>query len=200
MKLRADLFSVLQPQRTPHEGDLLIADPLLDEVYFKRSVILVIEHKEAEGSIGLILNKSAHVVLNNVLPSIDCKHEIPLYLGGPVETDKLMYIHTLGNDIIADSLPLGNGLSVGGNFSDVMLYINSKAYDENRIKFFAGYCGWHPGQLATEITEKTWAVTPLVNVPAAMAACGNAYWMHVVECLGKHYRTWLTCPSEPFYN
>ena len=82
MKLRADLFSVLQPQRTPHEGDLLIAEPLLDEVYFKRSVILVIEHKEAEGSIGLILNKSAHVVLNNVLPSIDCKHEIPLYLIG----------------------------------------------------------------------------------------------------------------------
>lgn len=200
MKLRADIFGVLQPQRTPHEGDLLIVEPLLDETYFKRSVILLIEHKESEGTIGLILNKGADVVLNNVLPGIDCKHEIPLYLGGPVETDKLMYIHTLGNDIISDSLPLGNGLSVGGNFNDVMLYINSKAYDENRIKFFAGYCGWHPGQLANEIDEKTWVVAALEDVPSAMTACGNAYWVQIVKHLGKHYRAWLNCPSEPFYN
>ena len=196
----ADIFGVLQPQRTPHEGDLLIVEPLLDEVYFKRSVILLIEHKESEGTIGLILNKSADVILNNVLTGIDCKHEIPLYLGGPVETDKLMYIHTLSNDIISDSLPLGNGLSVGGNFNDVMLYINSKDYDERRIKFFAGYCGWHPGQLASEINEKTWVVTSLNDVSSAITACGNAYWVQLVEHLGKHYRTWLNCPSEPFYN
>lgn len=81
-----------------------------------------------------------------------------------------------------------------------MLYINSKAYDENRIKFFAGYCGWHPGQLANEIDEKTWVVAALDDVPSAMTACGNAYWVQIVKHLGKHYRAWLNCPSEPFYN
>jgi putative AlgH/UPF0301 family transcriptional regulator len=38
------------------KGKILIADPILDEVYFRRGVILLSDHTD-EGTIGFVLNK-----------------------------------------------------------------------------------------------------------------------------------------------
>ena len=40
----------------PVKGRLLISDPFLPDPYFKRSVVLLVDHNE-EGSLGFILNK-----------------------------------------------------------------------------------------------------------------------------------------------
>lgn len=193
-----DIFDI-QQQREPRAGDLLVVEPFLREVHFRRSVILLIDHSDSEGSVGLVLNKISNIKLHEVLRYASCKREVPLYIGGPVEHGRLLYIHTLGGRI-RDAVALENGIFLGGNFDDVLEYVDSEEYEEGRIKFFAGYSGWTAGQLANEIKEKTWAVAPLEDAHVAMTGRGDEYWHTIVETLGEKYRAWLLCPSEPQLN
>ncbi len=199
MELINDIFDISRPQRTPVAGDLLVVEPFLREVHFRRSVILLIDHNEAEGSVGLVLNKRSNIPLKNVLREATCPEHIPLYIGGPVEHGRLLYLHTLG-DRFPESIALENGLYIGGNFADVLRYINSEEYDERCIKFFAGYSGWTAGQLRKEIAEKTWAVTSMPDSNEAMLAQNEEYWQQIVTLLGEEFRAWLLCPTEPHLN
>lgn len=194
-----DIFDIKHPQRKPQSGDILVVEPFLREAHFRRAVILLIDHKESEGSVGLVLNRRSNISLNSVLRNASCPTHIPLHVGGPVEHGRLLYIHTLGNRF-KDAIALENGLFIGGDFGDVLQYLNSDEYDENNIKFFAGYCGWSSGQLANEIDEKTWAVASLEDTHAAMTACDESYWQDIVATLGDEFRAWLLCPSEPHFN
>ena len=82
------------PIKKPHQGILLISEPSLRDFYFRQSVILLAEHNE-EGSFGVIINKPIETRVNEILlnfPEVD----MPVYLGGPVKTDSLFFIHTNG--------------------------------------------------------------------------------------------------------
>ena len=46
-------------------GNLLLAEPMLFDPNFQRSVVLVCEHNETNGTFGLVLNKKADVVLDD---------------------------------------------------------------------------------------------------------------------------------------
>ncbi|MBR3951645.1 MAG: YqgE/AlgH family protein [Bacteroidaceae bacterium] len=199
MTLINDIFNIKQPQRDPQSGDLLVVEPFLTEAHFRRAVILLVDHNDSEGTVGLVLNRRSNISLNSVLRNASCPTHIPLHIGGPVEHGRLLYIHTLGNRF-REAIPLENGLYIGGNFADVVKYLNSDEYDERCIKFFAGYCGWTPGQLKKEIEEKTWAVTSLNDTLAAMVAQDDYYWQEIVATLGKEFRAWLLCPNEPHLN
>lgn len=194
-----NIFDTPQPQASPQSGMLLVVEPLLQEAHFHRSVILLIDHNKENGAVGLVLNKRLNVKLHEVMSQATCRREIPLHVGGPVDHTRLLYLHTLGEQI-RDSVALENGLFLGGNFDDVLRYIDSEEYNETCIKFFVGYSGWSAGQLEAEIAEKSWAVAPFDNLPAAMLAHDKTYWNECVETLGEAYRTWLLCPSDSILN
>lgn len=170
-------------------GDLLVAEPFLTDAYFRRAVILLIDHNAAEGSVGLVLNKQSSIPLKRVLRNATCPEHISLHLGGPVEKGRLLYLHTLG-ERIAGSMALEHGLYIGGRFEDVLQYINSSEYDERRIKFFAGYCGWTQGQLLGELAEGSWAVTALDDASMVMLSHDESSWYETVASLGSEYRKW----------
>lgn len=194
-----NIFDTPMQLREPQAGDILVVEPFLREVHFRRAVVLLIDHNAQDDSVGLVLNKQSNVKLNEVLRNASCRPDIPLHIGGPVEHGRLLYLHTLG-DRLRDAVALENGLYIGGDFNDVLQYINSDEYDERCIKFFAGYSGWTAGQLAQEIADKSWAVTTLPHTEAAMTAHDSSYWQEIVTQLGNDYRAWLLCPSEPNLN
>ena len=76
-------------------GSLLISEPLQADSFFKRSVVLVSEH-DLKGTLGFILNKLTDVKLNDAVEDFPA-FDAPLYFGGPVDTDTLFYIHTVGH-------------------------------------------------------------------------------------------------------
>ncbi|MCD4737049.1 MAG: YqgE/AlgH family protein, partial [Bacteroidales bacterium] len=78
----------------PTKGKILISEPFLTDYYFKRSVVLLAEHNE-DGSFGLILNKPVNLEFNDILKNFPTFHG-QMFLGGPVKTDSLFFIHTLG--------------------------------------------------------------------------------------------------------
>ena len=78
----------------PGQGSLLVSEPFLLDSYFKRAVVLLSEH-DSQGTLGFILNKPTDVKLNEAVDDFP-EFDVPLYFGGPVETDTLFYIHTVG--------------------------------------------------------------------------------------------------------
>lgn len=84
-----DIFNLLDEQPTPSRGSVIVAKPTLADPHFKRSVVVLIDHDNEKGSMGLIVNKYTGFSLHDVLPSVDNASNVPLYLGGPVKPDML---------------------------------------------------------------------------------------------------------------
>lgn len=197
-----DLESIIYKDPTivnPQKGDLLIAEPLLDEPYFKRSVILLLDEDNNQGHIGLALNKITPVSLQDLFPDWKAGAEVPVYSGNPVEADRLFMLHTMG-DRFEGSMEVSPGLYVGAKLDDIIDYINNNGNTEGNIRFFLGYSGWSKGQLTSEILKNTWALNPNPGHTDVLTGAEDLYWRREVRRLGEKYRSWLLVPSNPAFN
>jgi putative transcriptional regulator len=179
----------------PQQGIILISEPSLRDFYFKQSVVLLAEHNE-EGSFGIIINKPIETKINEVLtdfPDIDA----PLYLGGPVKTDSLFFIHTKEN--IPSSLKIIDGLYWGGDLEEIKEMLLSGRLNENEIRFFIGYSGWSPDQLDREIMEKSWVLSH-TTVEEVINPHPQQLWPDYLKSMGSDYAIWANFPADPTYN
>jgi len=191
-----DLIRIKTNNVKPGPGKILISEPFLFDYYFKRSVVLLAEHNK-EGSFGVIINKPMAVSFNEVVkdfPEFDAR----VFLGGPVKTDSLFYIHTLG-DAIDDSLPVVEGLYWGGDLERVRELIMLGQLNENNFRFFIGYSGWMPQQLNKELKRDSWLVSQLSS-EEVMTAATDTLWQNAISDLGAKYKHWMNFPSEPTLN
>ncbi|CAI8165104.1 MAG: Uncharacterised protein [Bacteroidota bacterium] len=174
-------------------GKLLVAHPsILGDQSFGRSVVLMAEHND-EGSIGFVVNQHTHYSLNDLLPELGI--DAPVFQGGPVEDDKLFYIHTKGD--IADVKALGNGLFWGGDLEDIKLALRSNKLPSNEIKFLLGYAGWNEGQLAEEVKTNAWI---LVNNNFTIFENEEQLWGSVLRDLGGEVALYSHAPTYPGLN
>lgn len=179
----------------PKDGEILISRPFLDDSNFRRAVVLMVDC-EGEESLGIILNRGLSLGLNDAISGLNLPSNPPLFLGGPVAHDRLMYIHTLGPDIIPDAVPLTrDGLYIGGDYEAVLDYIRLGGETEGLIKFAVGYSGWHKGQLEAELEESSWAVSSL-SAAEILTGDGDAMWRKAVRNLDERYNTWKQLPSK----
>ncbi len=199
-KIKTDIFNIETVKRPPFAGALLVAQPFLDESYFNHAVAAIVQYSPQDGALGMVLNNLTAYRMPDILPSVvrnDFTESIPVFLGGPVGTDRLFYIHTLGPDIIAGSAEFAPGLYAGGDFNDVLNYINSGYPVDGCIRFMIGYCGWSSGQLESELDENSWAVADMLSpADAVLRDADDAYWHKVVSRMGAHYRNWQYFPQN----
>ncbi len=185
-----------QDNTKPERGKFLVSEPFLADPYFKRSVVLLSEHSES-GSIGFILNKPTEIKVNDAIKDFP-KIDSCLYFGGPVQTDSLQYIHTLGNRI-EGSKEVMKGVYWGGNFETLKLMIDTKQVTPDDVRFFVGYSGWQPEQLRTEIKEKSWIIAP-GNFMHAFFDNPKRLWADVLRKLGKEFSVLANFPEDPSLN
>lgn len=197
--LDSDKIQLKFDQPTPQVGNILIAEPLMINSVFKRSVIFLIEHSDNLGSMGFITNLRSEYTLNELVEEIECDEEIPVYIGGPVHCNQMYYIHTLGN-LIPESIEVTKGLYVSGAFNAIIEYINSGAPVEGNIRFVLGYSGWDKGQLENELKQFDWAVAEMCSPKTLLATEGDDTWRTCVKSLDDRYWLWLNCPSSPHLN
>lgn len=197
MDLQDLLFSSL-PNVSPHCGSLLIAEPLMDNSYFSRSAILVLDEPEDGGHFGLVLNKSTAMTLKDLMPDWEEGSRIPVFCGGPVDLERMFLLHTLGNTL-GSCVEVIPGIYVGADLDKIIEYIENGGEVDGKLRFFLGYSGWSPGQLDAEIEAHTWAVNPTPS-RNLLEGSGDEYWRKEVEDLGQDYRSWLLIPSDPSLN
>jgi len=126
------------------KGQLLLDSGQLNGSFFQRTVVLICQH-DAEGAFGLVLNRSSGNKLGEMLVA-DVPEPLkdqPLYLGGPVQLSALSYLHSdnfLPEASVMPNLDLGHSL-------DSLVELGESFSATKKVKMFAGYAGWSPGQL-----------------------------------------------------
>ncbi len=198
MAIYKNIFQIQHNDVLPQPGRLLISEPFLRDAYFQRAVVLLIEHSGDTGSMGFILNKKTELTVNAVFPDFQNLPDIPIYLGGPVASNRLFFVHALG-DIIPNSVAINANLYFDGDFDALKEYILNGCRIADRVKFFLGYSGWEKGQLKNEIISNSWAVG-LDDDEHVLGDNGEAYWKHSVVNLGGKYRQWIQFPKDPYLN
>lgn len=197
--LNLDIFNLLDNQPEPARGTLLVAKPTVEDFCFKRSVTVLVDH-DAEGSMGIIVNKPTRFTLNEVVPEIECNEQLPLYLGGPVGTNMLFFLHTLGTDAIPDSVQLAPGVFFGGDFEGLKMLIESGQNLNGKVKFMVGYSGWTTGQLNNEVERHDWAVLKDSTAELVFNTPYDLVWSQAVKKFGDQYRLWSTWPTDVSLN
>ena len=180
----------------PVQGSLLISEPFLVDSYFKRSVVLLSEHDD-KGTLGFILNKPTDVTLNEAVDDFP-DFKVPLYFGGPVETDTLFYIHTVGH-LLEGAKEILNGIYWGGDYDQLKFLIDTKQIRPDQIRFYAGYSGWEPKQLDNELKEKSWLVFD-ANKQFTFADDPRSLWSQVLRSMGNEYAILANFPEDPNLN
>lgn len=199
-ELSQDLFNLRDEQPLPSRGSLLVAKPSVDDACFRRSVIALVDHDNEEGTMGVILNRLTGYMLGDILPEVANADEVPLYLGGPVRPEMLFFVHTLGNEVIPQSVQIGRGLFFGGDYEAIKQYVASGRPTDGRLKFILGYSGWESGQLDSEIARHDWAVLKTYDTAMAMADTGEQMWQQAVRSFGDRYLMWLNWPRNATLN
>ncbi len=199
MAANKNIFKVVHNELLPMPGRLLISEPFLRDSYFQRAVVLLVEHSTESGSLGFILNKKTTLTVNSVIPEFENLPDIPIYLGGPVASDRMFFVHSLGEEIVPDSVKINDNLYFDGNFTALKEYMLKGNEVADKVKFFIGYSGWQIDQLKNEIKSDSWAVG-LPDDAKVLDDVDESFWKHSVAKLGKKYLPWIQYPKDPYLN
>ncbi len=190
------LLAIKYNNISPSPGKLLLSEPFLNDYYFKRSVVLLIDHND-DGSFGVVLNKPIDAKLSDIISGFPA-YDTEIYLGGPVGTDSLFFIHTLG-DQIDGSLKIMDGLYWGGDIENVKEMIALNKINSGQIRFYMGYSGWSSKQLEGELNVNSWVVTK-TNPAEILYTDPAKMWSKLIKDLGKEYSLWPNFPVDPNVN
>lgn len=178
-------------------GLLLVAEPFLSESYFNHSVITLVDYSPSEGALGLVMNNLSDYSLDEFIDGVDKKTNVPVYCGGPVGQDRMVFMHTLGEKLFAGSKEFAPGLYLGGDLAAAIDYVNSGYPIDGVIRFFIGYSGWDARQLDDELDSGVWAVTGApANLSVLLSGSSDAYWHKSVRSMGEAYRAWRFFPRD----
>lgn len=152
------------------EGQLLIAMPSMSDPRFTRSVIYMCAHSD-EGAMGLIINQTARDITFpdllerlEILPlgedqiSLENVPDLPVHVGGPVDTARGFVLHT--SDYIVDDSTLTIDDEICLTATLEILRALATGSGPRRAMLALGYAGWTPGQLESEIQANGWLTCP----------------------------------------
>ena len=169
-------------------GKLLIASPSLYD-YFRRAVVLVIEHDD-EGAMGVILNRPSDSTVNEVVPDLAelARDDEVVRVGGPVGERSVVALGDFEDPEEAGTPVFG---AVG------VIDPDGPAPSLRHVRVFAGYAGWGPGQLDDELEQEAWIVAPAE--PGDPFYDGDL-WPVALERKGGGYSLLATMPADPSLN
>jgi len=139
------------------KNHFLISVPHLKDPFFEKSVVYLCEH-DKKGAMGLIINKAIkkNITLKDSSSDIEFNkylEENYLHIGGPVLTDKVLFLYT--NNETNKSVPVSDEVSISGNIELLSSIQKSK---DVKSKLFLGHAGWGSGQLEREIENGDWLI------------------------------------------
>jgi putative transcriptional regulator len=169
-------------------GHLLIAAPSLFD-YFRRTVVLVIEHT-GDGAMGVVLNRESEAAVAAVVPVLAdlARDEDRVRVGGPVSPESVV---ALGDFEDPDEA----GTQVVGTIG--VLDPDRPHTSLRRLRVFAGYAGWAAGQLDAEVEQGAWIVEAAEPDDPFR---DDDLWTAALARKGGTYAVLATMPADPSLN
>jgi putative transcriptional regulator len=179
-------------------GSILLSEPFMWDENFRRTVILVCRHHSVEGTSGLILNKPVKLELEDLLESFPKGFEGKVYLGGPVGTDMIQILHTMG-DKLTGSHKMCDGVYWGGDFNQLKKFIRQGEITNKHIRFYIGYSGWDAKQLQDELKDNSWIISQSRH-GYIFDGEPDYLWKKIMNDSGGLYQTMASYPENPNLN
>jgi putative transcriptional regulator len=181
-------------------GSALVAAPALQDLNFRRTVVLVIEHRAA-GTLGVVLNRPSDVPVRDVLPLWGPHATVPqaMYFGGPTDQRAALGVAALPAGMDAERTE--GVIGVRGSLALVDLDGDPElmAPRLRGLRVFAGYASWEEGQLAGQIKRGEWIVVPALP-DDVLAPPGTDLWGRALRRRGMPLALLATYPAEPALN
>jgi putative transcriptional regulator len=136
----------------------LIAMPAMTDPYFSKALIYIAEHN-AQGALGLIVNRPIDMTLATLFEKIDVPLELkefsqlPVFFGGPVQTDRGFVLH---RPVGEWQSTLAVNRDIGLTSSRDVLQSVARSGEPSEMLVTLGYSGWASGQLEHELAQNAW--------------------------------------------
>lgn len=176
-------------KRRSFAGSLLVAHPNLQDPNFRRAVLFLSAHDPEEGAMGVIVNRPLDKQVADLVseePPLGLSN-VPVFLGGPVGKNQLMFAAFEWED--------ANGLRLNHDVGGSAWAQN----DPGAIRAFVGYAGWGAGQLEAEMRERSW----ILKKPTRAALAPDRLprlWFDIMRGLGPWYKLLAAAPDDPSLN
>ena len=180
---------------TTLRGQLLVAAPGLLDPNFHRTVVLVGEHGE-EGAMGVVLNRPSEIAVGEAAPPLADfgDPDALIHVGGPVQQQAIVVLGEFEDPERAGVLVFGTVGFLPGEIEDA-----AELGGLTRVRVFAGYAGWGPGQLEDELEESSWIVEAALP-DDVFTTEPERLWSAVLRRKGGHYALIARMPSDPSMN
>jgi putative transcriptional regulator len=174
------------------KGQLLLDNGRLEGSFFHRTVLLICQHDD-EGAFGLVLNRPTGKQIGEAITANlpETLKTQGLFLGGPVQPQALSYLHA--DDFLPDANVLPN-LNLDHSL-DNLVDLGDSFSTTQKLKVFAGYAGWSPGQLDDEMKRDTWLTHP-ASAELVFHERPDELWPMILKQKGWKYRLISDRPED----
>lgn len=178
-------------------GRLLLATPALEDPNFERAVLLVLDHDE-DGALGVVLNRASEVPVDQALTGWQDLAASPrvVFGGGPVEPTAVVALGAATAGARGDDWEpiVGRVRIVDLRDGPVIA-----AAEIDRVRVFAGYAGWAPGQLDAELAAGAWVAVD-AEPADVFVADPDRLWRDVLRRQSGQLAMMATFPDDPALN
>ena len=160
-------------------GKLLVASRTLVDPNFAETVVLLVR-SNAEGVVGLILNRRTDVPISRVLDqfAVAKDRSDPVYLGGPVEVPVVF-------GLLRSTTKLEGADQI---LSDVSLVSTKDLFEKviaakpgpEKFRVYLGYAGWDNEQLRREIELGSWFIFQ-GDIKTIFDSDPNTLWRQMIQ-------------------
>jgi putative transcriptional regulator len=174
------------------KGQLLLDSGQLRGSFFQRTVVLVCQH-DAEGAFGLVLNRATGGTVGEMVVADlpDGIKRRPLFLGGPVQPSALSFLHS--DAFVPDANVIPN-LALGHSLEE-LVEMGESFSAAKKLRLFAGYAGWSPGQLEDEMKREAWLTHP-ASLKLVFETKPDDLWKVILQDKGWKYRLLSQMPED----
>jgi putative transcriptional regulator len=190
-------YDIKTPRLKIRPGILLVAPTLSNDLYFNKTVVLIVEHNE-NGSVGFVINKPTEFLADKIISGIN-NFDSKIFFGGPVQVNTLHFIHSVGESI-TNTEKVTNSIYWGGDFEEIYKKINNGEIDNRHVKFFLGYSGWAPGQLENELNMNYWHMVPSEKYLKYIWEDSSQLWQKIMTDFGINKKLINIIPPDPSLN
>lgn len=159
--LAAALASVPLASAQQHDkpnGLFLVAKPSLLDPNFRRTVVLVTQAPDAS-TVGVIINRPTRLKLSQFLtdefPTENYRD--PLFFGGPVMREAIVALLRSGTAPAAAAFHVLKNVYLTMHADNIQKLLADPA---RQYRLYAGFAGWAPRQLESELSREDWYVLP----------------------------------------
>ena len=145
-------------QHLPANGVLLVAKPSLTDANFSQTVVLVTQTEDG-GTVGVIINRPTTLKLSQFL-SEDLptgNYREPIFFGGPVMLKALVSVFRSATPPAAPAFHVLKDVYLTMHPDNIERLLKDATA---RYRIYAGFSGWIPRQLESEMMRDGWYFLP----------------------------------------